>query len=81
MKIKSSPNGEITLSFTDISKSCPSHNIFTLQICLKAILKNKILANISAFTVPLPVLLSKIKNIEKIQVWAAFLTIMAIILK
>ena len=26
VKIKSSRNGEITLSFTDISKSCPNHN-------------------------------------------------------
>ena len=34
MKIKSSLIGEITLSFTDASKSCPSRNFLTLQTCL-----------------------------------------------
>ena len=34
MKIKPPRNGEITLLFTDISKPCPSRNIFTSQICL-----------------------------------------------
>ena len=38
VKIKSSPNGEITLSFTDISKSCPNRNFFTSQICLLTLL-------------------------------------------
>ena len=32
-KIKSSRNGEITLSFTDEGKSCPSRNILMSQIC------------------------------------------------
>ena len=34
MKIKSLRNSEITLSFTDIGQSCPSHEFLTLQICL-----------------------------------------------
>ena len=38
MKIKSSRNGEITLSFTDIGKSCPSSEFLTLQICLLTLL-------------------------------------------
>ena len=31
---KSSRNGKITLSFTDLGKSCPSHEILTTKICL-----------------------------------------------
>ena len=51
-KIKPSRNLEITLSFTDIGKSCPSRDFLTLQICLlNAIRENKILAEISEFTV------------------------------
>ena len=34
MKIKSSRNGEIILSFTDIGKSCPSRDFLTTQIWL-----------------------------------------------
>ena len=34
VKIKSSRYGEITFSFTDLSKSCPSHESFTPQIRL-----------------------------------------------
>ena len=34
MKIKSSQNGKITLSFTDICKSCLSLEFLTSQICL-----------------------------------------------
>ena len=34
VKMKSSRNGEITLSFTDIGKSCPSWEYLTSQICL-----------------------------------------------
>ena len=34
MKIKSSQNGEITLLFTDIGKSCPSFKFLTSKICL-----------------------------------------------
>ena len=33
VKIKSSQNGEITLSFTDIVKSCPSCEFLASQIC------------------------------------------------
>ena len=34
LKIKSFRNGKITLSFTDIGKSCPSPNFLVSQICL-----------------------------------------------
>ena len=34
VKIQSSRNGEITLSLTDIGKSCPSHDFLTSQICV-----------------------------------------------
>ena len=34
MKIESSQNGEATLSFTDICKSCLSREFLTSQICL-----------------------------------------------
>ena len=34
MKIKSSQNAEIALLFTDICKSCPSHEFLASQICL-----------------------------------------------
>ena len=34
VKIKSWQNGEITLSFTDIEKSCPSREFLASQICL-----------------------------------------------
>ena len=51
VKIKSSRNGEITLSFTDIGKSYPSRDFLMSQICFNAIRENKILAKISEFTV------------------------------
>ena len=34
MNLKSSRNGEITLSFTDAGKSCPSREFLIWQICL-----------------------------------------------
>ena len=34
VKIKSSQNGEITQSFTDIDKTCLSREFVTSQICL-----------------------------------------------
>ena len=34
VKIKSSQNAEITLSFSDIGKSCPSPDILPSQICI-----------------------------------------------
>ena len=46
VKIKSSRNGEITLSFTDICKSCLIRDFLTSQICLISIR-----AKISKFTV------------------------------
>ena len=46
MKIKSLRNPEITLSFTDICESCPSHIILASQICLLILF-----AKISRFTV------------------------------
>ena len=51
VKIKPSQNGEITLLFTDVGKSCPSFEFSMLKICIfNAILENKILAKISKFT-------------------------------
>ena len=46
MKIKPSKNGEITLSFTDIGKSCQRRELLTLQICLLTLF-----AEIKLFTV------------------------------
>ena len=37
VKMKSSRNGKITLPFTNIGKSCPSHKFLSSQICLKSI--------------------------------------------
>ena len=34
VKIKSSRNGEINMSFTDKGKSCPCCKVLTSQICL-----------------------------------------------
>ena len=34
VKIKPSQIGDITLSFTDIGKSCPVRDFFTSQMCL-----------------------------------------------
>ena len=34
VRIKSWPNEEITLVFTDIGKSCPKREQLTLQICI-----------------------------------------------
>ena len=38
MKMKSSRNGEINMSFTDIGKSCPSCKFLMSQICLLTLL-------------------------------------------
>ena len=51
VKIKSSRNAEITLSFTYICKSCPCREFLATQICLNAVRENKIIAKISGFTV------------------------------
>ena len=52
VKIKSSRNVEITLSFTDICKSCHSHRFLASRICLLTLFReNKIHAKISGFTV------------------------------
>ena len=56
VKIKSMRNGEITLSFTDIGKSCPSSEFLTLQICLLMLnLKTKF-SKSSEFTVKVVIL-------------------------
>ena len=49
LKIKSSGNGEIILSFTDIGKSCPRSKVANMSF--NAILENKNLVKISEFTV------------------------------
>ena len=47
VKIKSSQNGEVTLLFTDIGKSCLSREFLMSLICFfNANRKNKILAKI-----------------------------------
>ena len=50
-KIKPSRNGENSLSFTDVGKSCQSREFCTWQICPDAIRESKIFAKISEFTV------------------------------
>ena len=48
MKIKSLPNDEINMPFTDIGESCPSCKFLMSQICLLALLaKIKFLRKIS----------------------------------
>ena len=52
VKIKPSRIGDITLSFTDISKSCIVRDFFYVaSVSFNAIRENKILAKISEFTV------------------------------
>ena len=52
MKTKSTRNGEITLSFTDIGKSCPGRKFLTSQICLLSLfVKIKFSRKISGLTV------------------------------
>ena len=51
VKMKSSGNREITLSITDIVKSCPNSECFNVALSFNAIRENKILAKISGFTV------------------------------
>ena len=51
VKMKSSRNGEITLPFTDEGKICHSREFLRLKYAFKAIHENKILAEISEFTV------------------------------
>ena len=49
--ITPSRNGDITLSFTVIGKSCPSGEFVKSQICLSALFAKISLAKISKFTV------------------------------
>ena len=53
VKIKSSRNGEIVLSFTDKGKSCELIvvNFYAANMSFNAIGENKILAKVSKFTV------------------------------
>ena len=51
VKIKSSRNGEITLSFTDEGKSCHTREFLRCEFVFNAIRENKIIAKISKFTV------------------------------
>ena len=50
-KVESSRNGIITLSFTELGKSCLGREFRTSPICFNTIRENKILAKISEFTV------------------------------
>ena len=51
VKMKSSRKGEITMSFTDMSKTCPNRIFYIANMSFNAIRKNKTLAKISEFTV------------------------------
>ena len=51
VKTKPSQIGDITLSFTDIGKTCPVHDFYVTNVSFNAIRENKILAKISEFTV------------------------------
>ena len=51
LKIIPFRNGEITLSFTDVGKSCLSRDFLPWQIYPDAIRENKILTKICEFTV------------------------------
>ena len=51
VKIKLSRIGDITLSFTDIGKSCPVCDFYIANMSFDPIPENKILAKISEFTV------------------------------
>ena len=52
VKIKPSRNGQITLSFIEIGKSCLSREIFNItNMSFNAIPENKIIAKISESTV------------------------------
>ena len=52
VKTEPSPNGEITMSLTDVGKSCPGRKFLMSQICFfEAFRENKILSKISEFTV------------------------------
>ena len=51
VKIKPSRIGDITLSFTDIGKSCPVRDFYVANGSFSAIRENKILAKISEFNV------------------------------
>ena len=51
VKIKSSKNGKITLSLTDIGESCPSHEFDVANMSFNAARENKIPAKMSDFTV------------------------------
>ena len=52
VNIKPLQNGEIALSFTDVGKSCPSHELLTSQICLLTLFaKINVLQKIFEFTV------------------------------
>ena len=51
VKIKSSQNGEISLSITDKGKSCTSRKLLAPQECLSALFAGKNPEKISGFTV------------------------------
>ena len=50
-KIKALQNGDITLLFTQVCKSCPNQIFKVVNISLNAFRENKVLAKISEFTV------------------------------
>ena len=69
MKVKSSRNGKFTLTFTDISKSCPSGIFFYIaNMSFNAIHENKILTKISEFAIPKLARIMKFCMLQKLQV-------------
>ena len=61
-KIKASRNGENSLSFTYVVKSCQSREFLHGKMSFNAICENKILAEISEFTVCILVVCIAIAN-------------------
>ena len=55
-EMKSLPNGEITLSFTDVGESCTSREFLTSQTCLLTLFaKIKLSPNICTYSTVKPV--------------------------
>ena len=59
VKIKPPRIGDITLSFTDIGKSCRARDFYIANVSFNAIRENKILAKISEFTVYITIFLER----------------------
>ena len=65
LETKPLQNGDIILSFTDVGKLGPSHEILTSQICLNAICENIILTKISGYRVFKHIILKRFLLVKK----------------